>query len=630
MLAYSRTTALTLSLLVMLLTPTPTKASRPTWKGVEIHRFAQSSSKPLLILAIGQGILYRSKDGGQSWIPLRVPTRNGLTINWAHIDPVDHRRLLVLARDQTASRNHLFYESEDEGKTWKSLAPTTIQLPKPFPDSTVTLQLLLRGTKPTDSIPALIDTGYSIDEEVVQTGSKSYFLSGTTLWASVSENQWVIRHQFPPADAASRRYVYSNLLALDNTVLMVRQPNGNWLQSADGGHTWENPTNSFQTLNKELAQQTLANGSPRYGETRCRIQASPASAQVLVATCVWDNGSLPSRTCLHHSADGGNNWLPSLDLTTNSVIKCQSVGLPGTWAPSALVMDKVNPKQMLIAWMAGGVFRSEDAGQSWTSSDQGLRFRYQHEEALDFIALAEPLPIRAVLYRDLGLLDQLLADGASINEPGNQLSGVLDAELTAMEDKSLGKPNPSLWKELRARGVGANPPEGRRSNLLKRALELQAPEIVYDLIAMGYDWGRTAPEFKVGDSISTEIEGIISSADPGDRQVLESIVKAYIHAGKFPAADIAIREMLENKETRKAIEILRATTTKIALDKQSTPARVDRLELAMLLMDANEHKWAKRLFLAAKQVKPLVFNDDNRVWLRGLGTRAMPRRLPGM
>jgi photosystem II stability/assembly factor-like uncharacterized protein len=608
-LAFRHTHAFTLLLLAITFASMPTKASMPSWQGVEIRRFAQASSNPLLIFAVGQGYLYGSKDGGKSWAPMRVPVRDGLTIEWANVDPLNERRLLVLARDQTANRNHLFYETEDEGKTWKSMPPSTIALPKPFPNSTVVPHVLQRGTKPMEWNPALLDTGYSIDDSIIQIGEESFFLKDRTLWALGIEKRWEIRYQFPPADAASSRFTYTNLLALENSVLVVRQPNGNWLQSADSGHTWADSISSFQTLNAGLTQPASTKGAPGYGETRCRVQASPASSQVLIATCVWDNRVHPSRTCLHHSADGGSSWLPPLASIANSVSTCSSDGLPSAWAPTALLMDKFNPKQLLIAWMAGGIFRSEDGGQSWTSSDQGLLFRDKHGGPFDFIAMAEPLPIRAVLYRDLEYLDQLISQGASINEPGNKLSGVLDAELTVLEDKRLGKAPPSLWAELRARGANVNPPEGRRSNFFKRALALQAPDIVNDLISAGYDWGRPTTEFKFGESISTEVEALVSSTDPLKRQVLENFVNAYIRADKFPAADVTVREMLENKEASKAVRILRAATKKTAFDKQSTPPRVDRLQLAMLLVQANKPEWARRLFLVAKQSNQLVLGD---------------------
>ena len=614
LLVYQRNCFHALLVLVIALASIPTSASMPTWLGVEIRHFEQSKSNPQIVIAVGQGVLYRSQDGGKSWLPLRVPVNERLTIEWADIDALDHRRLIVLAWDQSSSRQHQFYESRDEGKTWTSTTPVTMEFSKRVPASSVVPRSLRHGSTQTHSNQSfdkqLIDTGYSIATNVIQLAGKSFFLDGKTLWVSESEDGWVVRHQFPDADAENKRFVYSNLLALSNSVLVVRQPNGTWLQSKDEGFSWAESNNNLDKLNTRLVQASLGTSPTPNGDTRCRVQVSPANQLVLVATCVWDNGSLPSRACVHHSADGGANWSPPPKSTSYGIGACADVGLPTGWAPTSLLMDRSDPRKMLIGWMAGGVYRSEDGGQHWTPSDEGLRFREKHGGRFDFIAIAEPLIIRAVLFRDLAQLDQLVAQGASINEPGNKLSGVLDAELTVLEDRRSDHQVASLWPELRKRGVSANAPEGRRSNLLKRALSLSAPEIVDDLISDGYDWATPEHNCNNCAPASTEIGSLISSDDPRTRLALESILKKYIQANKFPAADVTIRELLMNNHRSSAVQILRAATAKNVLDKQSTPVRVDRLELAALLLQAGESKLAKQFFLAAKKEHRLSFNDE--------------------
>ncbi len=78
---------------------------------------------------------------------------------------------------------------------------------------------------------------------------------------------------------------------------------------------------------------------------------------------------------LFRSADGGRSWqeLPGLRAAKGHL-----------WQPGAggmglhtIVLDPVNPDRMFIAISAAGVFRSDDAGQSWRPVNRGLKSLYE-------------------------------------------------------------------------------------------------------------------------------------------------------------------------------------------------------------------------------------------------------------
>ncbi len=263
-------------------------------------------------------------------------------------------------------------------------------------------------------------------------------------------------------------------------------------------------------------------------------------------------------------------------------------------------MDRADPNILLASWMAGGVYRSQDGGVSWTGSDQGLRFRtLDHQVA--FAAIYEPPLIRAVVERDKATLDKLLLDGVNINSPGNKLRGVLEADLMALEDSRQVDTNTSLYGYLRSKGAIPLPRARGTEGLLSRVCRFPLDTVVEDLIKFGYDWAYLAGSDSSPQTSSelSDCIGSISLRDPDDaRRILGSWINLYIGAGKFPSADQTVLDLFNAKRPDLAFKVLKSASQRTAFDAQSTPPSPSRMAIVPELWKQEQYGWAKRVFLA--------------------------------
>jgi photosystem II stability/assembly factor-like uncharacterized protein len=69
----------------------------------------------VLYIGTSQGDVYRSDNGGQSWLPLQLPQENGMRVNDLAIDPRDSR-LIYVATDGSG-----LYKTQDRGTTFEKI-----------------------------------------------------------------------------------------------------------------------------------------------------------------------------------------------------------------------------------------------------------------------------------------------------------------------------------------------------------------------------------------------------------------------------------------------------------------------------------------------------------------------------
>ncbi len=82
---------------------------------------------------------------------------------------------------------------------------------------------------------------------------------------------------------------------------------------------------------------------------------------------------------LFESRDGGESWQPNQGLLKHEhQPKWQPGG--GGLCLHTIVLDPENPRRMLIAMSTGGVYRSEDGGNSWRARNSGVRAQFMPEE----------------------------------------------------------------------------------------------------------------------------------------------------------------------------------------------------------------------------------------------------------
>ena len=136
-------------------------------------------------------------------------------------------------------------------------------------------------------------------------------------------------------------------------------------RSADGGRTWEAVGNQF-TYEGATGTHQWYDGTPHPWEFKRVWHVEPSLTDVDTVYAGVEDAAL------FRSTDAGQSWqeLPGL----------RNHGSGAEWAPGAggmglhtILIDPTNPARMFVAISAAGVFRTDDAGQTWTAVNKGLR-----------------------------------------------------------------------------------------------------------------------------------------------------------------------------------------------------------------------------------------------------------------
>ncbi len=139
-------------------------------------------------------------------------------------------------------------------------------------------------------------------------------------------------------------------------------------RSDDGGQTWQPVGNKFVYEGNPGTHQWY-DGSQRPWEFKriWKLEPSLQEAETVYAGA--------EDAALFRSVDGGQSWqeLPALRSVKGNL-----------WAPGAggmclhtIIQDQGDPNRLFTAISAAGVFRSDDAGQTWRSANRGLKSPYE-------------------------------------------------------------------------------------------------------------------------------------------------------------------------------------------------------------------------------------------------------------
>ena len=136
-------------------------------------------------------------------------------------------------------------------------------------------------------------------------------------------------------------------------------------RSDDGGNSWEPVGNEF-TYATEAGSHKWYDGTPHPWEFArvWHLEPSPADRDTVYAG-VED-------AALFRTSDGGHVWEELPGLRTHKSGSGWQPGAGGLCLHS-IVLHPTDPRRMFVAISAAGVFRTDDAGETWRPANRGLR-----------------------------------------------------------------------------------------------------------------------------------------------------------------------------------------------------------------------------------------------------------------
>ncbi len=298
-----------------------------------------------IFLGTATGWIYDSRDGGEHWTRVsQISKRNDLVIDHIVVDHENPKRLIVGAYTVDHVDGGVFI-SEDYGKNWYSQAEMRGQS--------------VRSLNRSESDP----------KELV---------AGTLQGIFRSPDNGIHWKQISPEGSAEIKEVQS--IAIDPA-----DPNviyaGTWhlpWKTTDGGATWANikkgiidDSDVFSIIvdpkNPKIVYASACSGiykSTSAGDDFVKVQGIPSAAR-RTRTLEQDPSNLDvvfagTTEGLYRTQDAGAHWdrLTPDDVVVNDVY-----------------VDPSNAKHVLIATDRGGVYRSEDGGATFESSNEGFSAR---------------------------------------------------------------------------------------------------------------------------------------------------------------------------------------------------------------------------------------------------------------
>lgn len=262
------------------------------------------NSNVVYLGAAGGGV-WKTTDGGQTWIPL-TDDQASLQIGALALDPTNPDILYAGTHASDFFLGNMgagIVKSSDGGATWT-------QLPGPLPIGPgLEASIWSLAVSPGDG-----DVLLAVDQSA--SGAAVYrSADGGNTWTQVIAPNTAFDGQvlFDPSNGS---IAYATL--------------GGVYKSTDGGNTWAN------------ANGTGSNVLPA-GTTFFGLGIAPSSPQTVFVGNFDYTG-----VQIFKSVDGGENWTP----------------LPGSPAGEGIQVDPVNPNIIFAA--SGGVYRSTDGGLTWT------------------------------------------------------------------------------------------------------------------------------------------------------------------------------------------------------------------------------------------------------------------------
>lgn len=283
----------------------------------------------------GGASLLRSVDGGVSWLPLATQPPGLFGIDQLAVSPADPQRLF-------ASNSSSLVTSANGGATWSTVSlPTsgagcgrvTAVAPSPGSSLGVIVGCLNNGVHLAADVNAPAWTSW--------TASNALTANGTD---SVQASQIAVHPAFP-----------------STATLWTGTTDGGLFRTTNGGTTWSAINNGFQSVNiRALAPHP--------------VDTNPAGAAILAGV----GDAFTTSQAIYKSSDGGASWLPSIAGLNAEQIRWMTID-PTTVDTDPFTAENFtayasgrSERIPMLANKDGGIYKSTDAGATWTTIDTGI------------------------------------------------------------------------------------------------------------------------------------------------------------------------------------------------------------------------------------------------------------------
>ncbi len=287
------------------------------YTGAQVRAIATDPGDPATVYAAARSGLFKSTNGGNSWVGLNKPPAFNLEWNAVAVDPINPQHVLA-----GNNWDPVLLQSNDRGQTWVG-----------------------SGERLGEGMGWRVIAFAPSDPKTIYAGSSAYYSAGVFDDRMPAAGVYVSRDGggiwTAANDALSAR---ANVIDLavdpgDPQTVYAATGSSGLLKSTDGGRNWrkvdwpESPT------------------SPVISS----VAVNPLDSNAVYMS-IGHQG-------LHRSDDGGTTWQPSME------------GMPLETLIGDIVFDPQDPQVLYASDHFSGVYRSDDGGRSWRQINASLRTR---------------------------------------------------------------------------------------------------------------------------------------------------------------------------------------------------------------------------------------------------------------